>query len=132
VVKTDDQWRTELDAEEYRILREAGTERAFTGKYWDQQDAGVYHCAACGLPLFEADAKFKSGTGWPSFTAPISESSVAEHIDKRMGMVRTEILCSRCGGHLGHVFSDGPAPTGQRFCVNGNALDFVGAAPVTK
>ena len=132
VVKTEAQWRAELDAEEYRILRQAGTERAFTGKYWDQKAAGVYHCAACGLPLFDAGTKFKSGTGWPSFTAPISTDRVAEDADASMGVVRTEILCNRCGGHLGHVFPDGPAPTGQRFCVNGNALDFLAAVPVSE
>jgi peptide-methionine (R)-S-oxide reductase len=121
---TDAEWKSLLDGEEYRILRQKGTERAFTGKYWNSTEDGVYQCAACGLPLFSSSAKFKSGTGWPSFTKPVASDTVGEARDNGLGMPRTEILCNRCGGHLGHVFPDGPAPTGLRYCVNGNALDF--------
>ena len=124
VVKTDAEWKTELSAEEYHILRKKGTERAFTGKYWNAKQPGIYHCAGCGLALFSSETKFDSGTGWPSFHSAIVSDHVAEQKDGTLGMVRTEILCNRCGGHLGHVFDDGPAPTGQRFCVNGTALDF--------
>ena len=105
-------------------MREQGTERAFTGPYVDNHEAGTYLCAACQLPLFDAATKFESGTGWPSFYAPINDQNVGEHTDSSYGMVRTEVVCNRCEGHLGHVFDDGPKPTGLRFCINGNALQF--------
>jgi len=128
VTKTEVEWKAALTAEEYRILRQKGTERAFTGKYWNHKESGNYHCAACGLALFSSDTKFKSGTGWPSYTQPIAEDRLSEAVDGALGMKRTEILCNRCGGHLGHVFPDGPPPTGLRYCVNGTALDFTPAA----
>ena len=123
VVKTDEAWQSALTAEQYRILRKKGTERPFTGKFWDDKTPGTYICAACGLELFHSDAKFKSGTGWPSYFKPIAKDRVDEHSDMALGMVRTEVTCARCGGPLGHVFSDGPKPTGLRYCINGNALD---------
>ncbi|TNE84835.1 MAG: peptide-methionine (R)-S-oxide reductase [Deltaproteobacteria bacterium] len=123
VVKTDEEWRAVLTEEEFRILRKAGTERAFTGDFWDDKKPGVYTCAGCDLELFSSETKFDSGTGWPSYWAPIAEDRVDLHDDFAYGMKRTEVACARCGGHLGHVFSDGPAPTGLRYCINGNALD---------
>lgn len=123
VVKSDAEWKASLTAEEYRILRDAGTERAFTGDYWDDHGPGVYACAGCGLELFASDHKFDSGTGWPSYFEPIAKDRVNEHTDVSFGMVRTELTCARCGGHLGHVFTDGPKPTGLRYCINGNVLD---------
>ena len=111
-------------AEQYHVLREAGTERAFTGAYWDNHEKGVYHCAACGLTLFSSDTKFDSGTGWPSFSAPISQENVIKKADYSAGIIRTEVTCSRCGAHLGHVFDDGPQPTGLRYCLNSISLDF--------
>lgn len=123
VVKTEAEWKASLTAEEYRILRDKGTERAFTGDFWDDKKPGVYTCGGCGLELFHSDHKFKSGTGWPSYYQPIAKDRVDTHTDLAYGMIRTEVTCARCGGHLGHVFNDGPKPTGQRYCINGNALD---------
>lgn len=124
VVKTEDQWRSELTPEEFYVLRESGTERAFTGDLWNHKDQGTYTCAGCGLPLFHSDTKFKSGTGWPSFFEPIEVGYVDEIADYTHGMVRTEVNCARCDGHLGHVFEDGPNPTGLRYCINSVSLNF--------
>ena len=123
--KADAEWREQLTAEEYRIARQKGTERAFTGKYWDEKTAGTYVCVCCGQELYESDTKFDSGTGWPSFWAPVAENAVESISDRSLGMERVEVRCNRCGAHLGHIFDDGPTPTGMRHCVNSASLKLV-------
>jgi len=120
--KTEEQWRAELTPEQYRVLREKGTERPFTGEYDHTFEPGMYRCAGCGAELFASDAKYDSGCGWPAFFAPADAAAVDEEVDTTHGMIRTEVLCAECGGHLGHVFPDGPAPTGLRYCINSAAL----------
>lgn len=121
---SDEEWRERLSPEQFQILREAGTERAFTGKYEKNKAQGMYKCAGCGAPLFGSDTKYESGSGWPSYYQPVAGEAVAEHSDTDHGMVRTEVRCAKCEGHLGHVFPDGPAPTGLRYCINSASLDF--------
>ena len=123
VTKTDDEWRGELTPEQFQVLRKAGTEPAFTGSYWDCHDDGMYRCAACGAELFDSNTKFDSSTGWPSFTEPAVTDAVELKRDLSHGMLRTEVVCRRCGGHLGHVFDDGPGSNGQRYCINSLSLD---------
>jgi peptide-methionine (R)-S-oxide reductase len=129
VTKTDEEWRQLLTAEQYRVLRQEGTERPFANKYHENKEPGAYQCAGCDLPLFASDAKYDSGTGWPSFWKPVSEKAIGTKTDWMVLHLRTEVHCSRCGGHLGHVFDDGPPPTGLRYCINSAALNFMPVAP---
>lgn len=124
IEKTEEEWKEILSPQQYEVMREEGTEVAFSGKYWDNKESGTYVCSACGLPLFSSETKYKSGTGWPSFWEPINETNVGSKKDLKYGWNRTEVHCNRCGGHLGHVFEDGPKPTGLRYCINSVSLEF--------
>ena len=124
VVKTDAEWKAQLDTMQYQVARHAATERAFSGKYWDHWAAGQYNCIGCGIPLFEADTKFDAGCGWPSYSKSINSEVIERVEDRAHGMLRVEVRCNHCGSHLGHVFEDGPEPTGERFCINSAAIDF--------
>jgi peptide-methionine (R)-S-oxide reductase len=129
LIRSDAEWREQLEPLSYEVTRHAATERAFTGRYWDHHEAGVYHCVCCETPLFASDTKFDSGCGWPSYFKAINDSAVKEHVDKSHGMNRTEITCAKCEVHLGHVFIDGPPPTGLRYCINSGAIVFVEVKP---
>jgi peptide-methionine (R)-S-oxide reductase len=132
VTKSDQEWREQLSPEQYHVARQAGTEPAFTGKYWKTKDAGTYNCVCCGAPLFDAETKFDSGTGWPSFYKPVDPAAVVEHEDSNYGMRRVEARCAKCDAHLGHVFPDGPRPTGLRYCMNSASLDLKPETTVKK